>query len=190
MRVKGIRFEQVLLAAMLLAALCWSLASASEIKDLRVANGATGTRAEVQLDRTGAYRVIELHNPDRLVVDFPDSRFARNLKMPGGGGAVKSVRTGQPEPGTVRVVFDLAGNVKAMPARIETSVSGPRLVLEWPGDGASVAAASKPASPVQAALPPQHDPIAAIANASVGTAGETAPARAVDKAATITPLPG
>ena len=52
---------------------------------------------------------------------------------------MKSVRTGQPQPGTVRVVFDLAGQVKVMPPRIETTAAGPRLVLEWPGD-ASVAA--------------------------------------------------
>ena len=50
MRVKGIRFEQVLLALMLLAALCWNLANASEIKHLRVDTGATGTRAEVLLE--------------------------------------------------------------------------------------------------------------------------------------------
>ena len=45
MRVKGIRFEQVVLAAMLLAALCWNLANASEITQLRIDSGATGTRA-------------------------------------------------------------------------------------------------------------------------------------------------
>ena len=82
MRVKGIRFEQVLLAVMLLAALCWNLANASEIKQLRVEVGATGTRAELQLDRPGDYKVIELRNPDRLVVDFSESRLSRSLSMP------------------------------------------------------------------------------------------------------------
>ena len=106
MRAKGIRFEQVLLAAMLLAALCWNLANASEIKQLRVETGATGTRAELQLDRPGAYKVIELSNPERLVVDFPASRLGRPLGLNTATGAIKSVRTGQPEPGTVRVVFD------------------------------------------------------------------------------------
>ena len=47
MRVKGIRFEQVVLAALLVAALCWNLANASEIKQLRIDTGATGTRAEL-----------------------------------------------------------------------------------------------------------------------------------------------
>ena len=34
MRAKGIRLEQLVLAIMLLAALCWNLANASEIKQL------------------------------------------------------------------------------------------------------------------------------------------------------------
>ena len=135
MRVKGIRVEQLLMAAMLVAALCWNLANASEIKQLRVDAGATGTRAEVHLDRPGAYKVIELHNPERLVVDFPGSRLGRSLGLPTPTGAIRAVRTGQPEAGTVRVVFDLATSTRPLPPRIEDGVGGPRLVLEWPGDG-------------------------------------------------------
>jgi N-acetylmuramoyl-L-alanine amidase len=180
MRVKGIRFEQVLLAVMLLAALCWNLANASEIKQLRVDAGATGTRAELQLDRQGDYKVIELRNPDRLVVDFSDSRLSRNLAMPAGIGAVKSVRTGQPQPGTVRVVFDLASQVKVMPPRIETTPAGPRLVLEWPGDASN-------AVPI-ATAPARPDPIADIAKSSAAV--ETDPGKVVGKAATVSELPG
>ena len=178
MRVKGIRFEQVLLALMLLAALCWNLANASEIKQLRVDSGATGTRAELHLDRPGEYKVIELRNPDRLVVDFADSRLARNLALPSPTGAVKAVRTGQPQPGIVRVVFDLAGQVKVMPPRIETTASGPRLVLEWPGDTTAAATAT----------PVKPDPIAEIAKSSTDV--ETDPAKILGKAATVSELPG
>ncbi|GHB96781.1 N-acetylmuramoyl-L-alanine amidase [Thermomonas carbonis] len=185
MRVKGIRFEQVLLALMLLAALCWNLANASEIKQLRVETGATGTRVELQLDRPGDYKVIELRNPDRLVVDFADSRLARNLSMPAGAGAVKAVRTGQPQPGIVRVVFDLASQVKAMPPRIETTAAGPRLVLEWPGDAAVALTTPVIAAPIVAAKP---DPIAEIAKASAAV--ETDPGKVVGKAATVSELPG
>ena len=184
MRVKGIRFEQVLLAVMLLAALCWNLANASEIKQLRVDAGATGTRAELQLDRPGEYKVIELRNPDRLVVDFADSRLGRNLTMPAPVGAVKAVRTGQPQPGTVRVVFDLAGQVKVMPPRIETTVAGPRLVLEWPGD----ASAGAPIATAAATAPVTRDPIAEIAKSSAAV--ETDPGKVVGKAAIVSELPG
>ena len=159
MRVKGIRFEQVLLAAMLLAALCWNLANASEIKQLRIDTGATGTRAELLLDREGSYKLIDLHNPDRLVVDFPASRLGRGLSLPKAAGVVKAARTGQPEPGTVRIVFDLAASVAVLKPRIEQSAEGPRLVLEWPDDGEAALAAT-------VASPPARDPIADIAKAA------------------------
>ena len=161
MRVKGIRFEQVVLAALLVAALCWNLANASEIKQLRIDTGATGTRAELLLDREGAYKLIDLRNPDRLVVDFPASRLRRGLSLPKATGVVKAVRSGQPEPGTVRIVFDLAGSVAVLKPRIEQSAEGPRLVLEWPGDGEAASAAA-----VAAALPSATDPIADIAKAA------------------------
>lgn len=161
MRVKGIKFEQVLLAAMLLAALCWNLANASEIKQLRVNAGATGTRAELLLDREGSYRLIDLHGPDRLAVDFPESRLGRALNLPKPAGVVKAVRTGQPEPGTVRIVFDLASSVAVLKPRIEQSAEGPRLVLEWPGDGDAAAPVATVVAP-----PPVRDPIAEIATKS------------------------
>ena len=188
MRVKGIRFEQVLLALMLLAALCWNLANASEIKQLRVETGATGTRVELQLDRPGDYKVIELRNPDRLVVDFADSRLARNLTLPAGAGAVKAVRTGQPQSGTVRVVFDLANQVKAMPPRLETTATGPRLVLEWPGDAVASAPPVTAVAVAPAMAPAKPDPIAEIAKASAAV--ETYPGKRVGKAATVSELPG
>ena len=191
MRAKGIRLEQVTLAMLLLAALPWNLANASEIKHLRVEAGATGTRAEVQLDRPGDYKVIELANPDRLVVDFVDSRLARSMGMVKATGAVKSVRTGQPTAGGVRVVFDLASKVKALPPRIERNASGTVLVLEWPGDHIASVSSPKPVVPpaMQAVQP---DPIAAIAKAAQGfDAPASAPeARRETAAATISPLPG
>ena len=187
MRVKGIRFEQVLMAAMLLAALCWNLANASEIKQLRVEAGPTGTRAELQLDRPGAYKLIELHNPERLVVDFADSRLGRNIGLSQPSGVVKAVRTGQPEAGVVRVVFDLAANIKVMPPRIETGPAGPTLILEWPGDSAAATVASVP---TPASVPaPKVDPIAAIAKAAQDVTVPP-PAKAETPAATISQLPG
>ena len=156
MRVKGINLQQVMLAAMLLAALCWNLANASEIRHLRIETGATGTRAEVQLDREGGYKLIDLHNPDRLVVDFAGSRLDRNLILPLPAGVVRAVRSGQPEPGTVRIVFDLASKVAVLKPRIEQSADGPRLVLEWPGDGSSQTAMGEVAATAV-------DPIAEIA---------------------------
>jgi len=182
MRLLGNHRDRVVPAAVLLAAFACGLANASEIKQLRIETGATGTRAELHLDKTGEYRLIPLSNPERLAVDFPDSHLARGLVLPPAAGMVKAVRTGQPVPGTVRVVFDLAGKVKAIPTTLDTAATGAMLVLEWPGDGASVAAtaAATPAAagtspgPAPAGpAPAPADPIAAFASRPITTSPAT-----------------
>ena len=203
MRVKGLKLQQALLGAALVGALCWNLAHASEIKGLRINMGATGTRAELLLNREGQYKLIDLHNPDRLVVDFPDSRISRSMAMPQPAGVVKSVRSGQPEPGTVRIVFDLANNVSPLKPRIEQSAEGPRLVLEWPGDGVGNAPLPAQAETIRTgtsqAATNQPDPIAEIARKTADmpvSAAVAADAAATDKVTasntlpTATPMPG
>ena len=143
MRVKGATIQNCLLGLALLLGVLWNLAHAGEITDLRVAAGATGTRAEIRLDGAGDYQVISLADPDRLVVDLPGSSLARNVAMPQGAGLVKSVRKGQPVAGTTRIVFDLAGSVVALKPRIEQGAEGARLVLEWPGDGEAARVAAE-----------------------------------------------
>lgn len=175
MRVRGLHLQQVLLGAALLAALVWNLAKASEINDLRVSAGPTGTRAELALDAEAEYRLIPLSGPERLVVDFPGSRLAPRIATPDGAGVVKAVRTGQPTPGTTRIVFDLAMPVVALKPRFENAGNGVRLVLEWPGDHGPVApaaatsgtvATTPAAAPVPGPQTQAADPIARIAAAN------------------------
>ncbi|MGY0611442.1 N-acetylmuramoyl-L-alanine amidase [Luteimonas sp. A501] len=182
MRVRGIHLQQFLLGAALLAALLWNFAKASEINDVRLTAGPTGTRAELKLDAEADYKLIALSGPDRLVVDFPSSRLALRAGAPAGAGVVKAVRTGEPAPGTTRVVFDLAMPVVALAPRFEAGPDGARLVLEWPGDhgSAPVAPAASARAPT-AGAPATNDPIARIAAATqsgvgVATAATNGPA--------------
>ncbi len=99
-----------------------------------MSTGATGTRAEIQLAGSGGFKTLSLANPNRLVVDFPDSSGVRGLKLPTAAGLVTSVRTGQPVPGTFRVVFELATPVTPLKPQMQTIGSGSTLVIEWPGD--------------------------------------------------------
>ncbi|HET6396326.1 MAG TPA: AMIN domain-containing protein, partial [Pseudoxanthomonas sp.] len=92
---------------------------AGEVRSLSLVQGATGTRAEVQLQGAGSYRTLSLSGPHRLVLDLPDSRAARDLKLPAPAGVVAGIRTGQPVPGTFRIVFELAAPVAALPVRME-----------------------------------------------------------------------
>ena len=134
MRMKGSTVQQVVLGLALLAALCWNLAHANEIKSLQVNEGATGTRAELTLQTGVAYRTLRLSAPERFVIDLPDTA-AGHLKLPAAVGVVKAVRSGQPAPGTTRIVFDLNTAVVPLQPRMETGADGVRLIVEWPGDG-------------------------------------------------------
>lgn len=192
MRARGINFQQILLGAALVAALLWNLAQASEIKGLHLEAGATGTRAELRLDAQADYKLITLANPDRLVVDLPGVGLARGAKLPAAAGLVKAVRSGQPEPGTTRIVFDLSAPVVVLKPRFEQGADGARLVLEWPGDHggdpiarviaavASSAATSEPAAAASAPEPaatqaPPPDPTVASAAATSRLIAANAP---------------
>ncbi|RNF85149.1 N-acetylmuramoyl-L-alanine amidase [Montanilutibacter psychrotolerans] len=183
MRVKGATVQKFLLGAALFTALGWNLAHASEIKGVQVSTGATGTRAEIALSGTGEFKVISLHGPERLVVDLPASSLARGTQLPAGTGVVRSIRSGQPVPGTTRLVFDLEQPVAVLKPRIEQSGTGPRLVLEWPGDGV----ASRPATVPGAAAPAATTstttlPSAGTASTATAMASTPAPAATVPQA--------
>ena len=166
----------------LLAALGLSMASAAawagEIREVALATGATGTRAEIALVGSGGYKTLTLHGPNRLVIDFPDSSAIRTLKLPTPQGVVTAVRTGQPVPGTFRVVFDLAESVAPFRPNMQQRGNESRLVIEWPGDGAAPAArpvavapsttpASAPASTASMAPAPAPVPAPLPAPAAV-----------------------
>ncbi|MCU1087792.1 N-acetylmuramoyl-L-alanine amidase [Stenotrophomonas maltophilia] len=125
---------------------------AGEIRQVLLNTGATGTRAEISLVGSGGYKTLSLAGPNRLVVDFPDSSAVRNLKMPAAQGVVTAVRTGQPVPGTFRVVFDLAESVAPFRPQMQREGNESKLVIEWPSDGPAVAASRPAATP---AVPPQ-----------------------------------
>ncbi|WP_315857070.1 N-acetylmuramoyl-L-alanine amidase [Cognatiluteimonas sedimenti] len=169
MRVKGATIQQFLLATALLVGVCWNLAHAGELRGVRVDSGATGTRAELRLDREVPYQLISLAGPDRLVVDLPGVDLDKGLQLPAGSGLVRGVRSGHPVPGTTRIVFDLADRVAALKPRFENGADGARLVLEWPGDGSGqgVGATAVVAAPVVPAVPtPTPDPARSAAATS------------------------
>lgn len=143
---------------------------AGEVRSVSVDTGATGTRAEIQLEGKGEYKTISLAGPDRLVVDLPASSAIRGLKLPSGAGIVKSVRTGQPTPDTFRIVFDLASPVVVLKPRMEPSATGSRLVLEWPGDGPATTAESPAVVSSATSPPPPDTQSAARATAALASA--------------------
>lgn len=155
---------------------------AGEIKGVGVSTGATGTRAEIQLAGSGGFKTLSLANPNRLVVDFPDSSGVRGLKLPPAAGLVTSVRTGQPVPGTFRVVFELATPVTPLKPQMQTLGSASTLVIEWPGDPPAAGTVATTAAP--AAPPPR--PANAQSEAARATAALAASAQ---RASVVPPAP-
>jgi len=174
MRVKGATVQQLLLAAALLAGVCWNLAEAAELRAVELRTGATGTRAELRLDQEASYQLISLTGPERLVVDLSGTRQAKTLRLPAADGLVRGVRSGQPAPGTLRIVFDLASPVVALKPHFETGPDGSRLVLEWPGDGVAATNASQGATTQANPVPAQT--ANAAATTAPGSGASTDPA--------------
>ncbi|WP_081008626.1 N-acetylmuramoyl-L-alanine amidase [Xanthomonas arboricola] len=156
---------------------------AGEIKGVGVSTGATGTRAEIQLAGSGGFKTLSLANPNRLVVDFPDSSGVRGLKLPPAAGLVTSVRTGQPVPGTFRVVFELATPVTPLKPQMQTLGSASTLVIEWPGDPP---AAGTVATTTAAPAAPLPRPANAQSEAARATAALAASAQ---RASVVPPAP-
>lgn len=162
----------MLLLALVLCAAA-APASANEIKGLRLDTGSTGTRAEILLDAPVEYSLLTLSAPDRLVVDLRGASVAKHLPLPAAGGVVRNVRTGHPVPGTTRVVFDLAAPVAVLRPRLEPTLDGQRLVLEWPGDGAPDEA-SVAAAILNGGAPPSAPATAGTADPAAASAAATA----------------
>lgn len=132
----GIRFFA---CSAIAAGLCLAAQSAfaGQVQAVSLGNGATGTRAEIRLQGSGGFSTLTLANPNRLVVDLPESSAAQGLKLPAGNGVVTAVRTGHPVPGTLRIVFDLSSPVVAFKPQMQTVAGSSVLVIEWPGDASS-----------------------------------------------------
>ncbi len=104
-------------------------ASAAQLQDLKLLAMDGQTQAELSLTEKSSYKVFTLSNPERLVLDLPATATSGSFKLPGANGVISKVRTGQPSPGTLRVVFDLSQSVQTK-SRIEGSGANTRLVIE------------------------------------------------------------
>lgn len=174
-----------MLGLMLLFALCWNLAEAREVKSVELRDTATGTRAEIALDSRAEYRVIPLSNPDRLVLDVLDTGLSPKVRVPASGGIVKAVRTGSPEPGITRIVFDLAAPVAVMGPNLEWRDGLAVLVLQWPGDGKPETDEAPVPAIAQTETSPKPEPVATSPNPSADPAAILAGKPPVDAMPTV-----
>jgi len=129
------------------------MAYSADLSGLQLVQDEQGTRALVEVDALSGYKVFTLANPDRLVLDLSDARLKPGVQMPGPNGVVAGVRTGQPSPGTLRLVFDLGGPVRNQ-SQVERDGNHTRLTLLLSQSGAAPALATKPArAPIPVSAP-------------------------------------
>lgn len=91
------------------------------------------TRIVITLSDNAEFNQKRLSNPDRLYFDIKNSRINKELKttLPVGNGMLKSIRAGQFDAGTVRVVLDLE---KIKDYRMITLEDPVRLIIDVYGD--------------------------------------------------------
>ncbi len=84
-------------------------ASSTEVKEIRFWSSDNYTRVVVDLSGGAEFSKNRLSNPDRLYFDLKSSCIAKeiNTTIPIGDGILKSVRAGQFDRTTVRIVLDL-----------------------------------------------------------------------------------
>jgi N-acetylmuramoyl-L-alanine amidase len=87
-------------------------ATSGEVVAARVWPGSDYTRITFETSKEVTYKMTELANPQRLVLDINDVSLSNALrglvdKVQGGDPYIKKIRTGIFKPGTVRVVVDL-----------------------------------------------------------------------------------
>lgn len=120
-----------LLLAVLLLLTSWQVAAA-EVSGFRVWADPNKTRAVLDLDKKTSYKLFTLENPHRVVVDLVGSSIDIPLKLDEQhAGVITSVRYGQPNNDTLRVVFDLNESVELKSFLLEpTAQYSHRLVVD------------------------------------------------------------
>jgi len=120
-------FARCVIGAGLIA--CSAFASASEVKTSRVAVERDVTRITFDFSAAPDYKLFEIANPERIVLDVHDGTFADTFAAPAGKGVLKSIRTGVQNKTDARIVFDLGASVRAK-SFIDDSAGAIKLVVE------------------------------------------------------------
>lgn len=149
----------------LLSLLATPLASAAELREVRLWESPDATRVVFDLSQETQHKVFALDNPARIVVDIQGVGEAgvnvANATPP--KGTVRQIRSGMREDGSLRVVLDMAQSVMPKSFALNPNAEyGFRLVLDL-----HAAAAEAPSAP-QPALRLKEKPIVVAIDAGHG----------------------
>jgi len=161
------------LAKRALVALCWAAAgactgaAAGEVKALRVWGGPDYTRAVFDVSGPHEYKLFQLQNPDRLVLDIEGASLSSAFKAADANGLLAGVRTGKQGEKDLRVVFDLKEGAKPKSFLLPPAEKlGYRLVVDLYPD--AKAAAAPVVRTVESTLPSKDRDIVIAVDAGHG----------------------
>ena len=98
-------------AAGLIQLTVFSTAAAAELRSIQLSATADTALLTLALTDGPAGKVFTLENPDRAVIDLPDTRASGRMVVPKPSGIVTAVRLGHQPGGTLRVVVQLKSAV-------------------------------------------------------------------------------
>lgn len=119
-----------------------------QVEEVRISEGSDRTRIVIDLDRSATHTLFTLSNPDRVVVDIPQGRFALgDSKLPDGLGAVGKLRGATRDDGIARLVLDMNAAADARSFLLQPGGGkGYRLVVDLLTEGMTPPVAAAPAT--------------------------------------------
>lgn len=104
--------------------------AAKEIKGLRIWSGPDDTKAVLDLSDQVDYKLFQLDNPPRVVVDIEQTSLNNKLKLKD-NPVIRNIRNGKKGKDTLRLVFDLNQKQKAKSFLLKPAQQyGHRLVIK------------------------------------------------------------
>jgi N-acetylmuramoyl-L-alanine amidase len=105
-----------------------------------------------KLDSAVAHRVFTLTNPNRVVIDFEDTNLAVNLNHVNlGSQLIKYIRSGHPNPKTLRLVFEVSQVVQTTTNPLKSAAAKHGFTVDLSAHGGQAVKLSTPAKNVPVA---------------------------------------
>ena len=142
--MRGLRMMAGMCALLLASQLA---AETVKVKNVRIAHTGDRTRVVLDIDQASSHTLFTLANPNRVVVDLSNSRFATSgIALPAGKGLVANVRAANRANSVARLVLDLGEAVRPKSFVLPPSGGfGHRIVVDlYPADTVPVRVKTAP----------------------------------------------
>lgn len=95
----------------------------AQINDVKYSNANNSHQVKIDLDTCRNYKIMRVSEPDRIVVDFPNTKLSSvSPSITVEDELVKSIRCGQFDESTARVVMDVVGKPEYLVKEDEESI--------------------------------------------------------------------